>query len=270
MNLSDDEVKRRIIFENQSRPMLRINANNIYPNSNSNNNNVKKPNMKPNPLFQPTMKNNPIFEVPKLTNKNKQPLISDINSLKQLPRNKKTMFKGRLNSAFKNQNLNKMKAVRNEAVAANKVIQNQIAEEKRLKEEAKEAQRKKEAENATKRKMEREAKKKNIVTRQLNAANNVLNLADKALKKKENSRRPTIGERGSYTSKINTEMRKLAKGTNNKVREDWEKKKRKFKGRISTATTLGQVKKAYENAKEAYNNLVKPKSMWKNEYNKRL
>jgi uncharacterized protein YjbJ (UPF0337 family) len=104
----------------------------------------------------------------------------------------------------------------------------------------------------------------------LNAANNVLNLADKALKKKENSRRPTIGERGSYTSKINTEMRKLAKGTNNKVREDWEKKKRKFKGRISTATTLGQVKKAYENAKEAYNNLVKPKSMWKNEYNKRL
>src|SRR5210317_466511 len=270
MNLSDDEVKRRIIFENQSRPMLRINANNIYPNSNSNNNNVKKPNMKPNPLFQPTMKNNPIFEVPKLTNKNKQPLISDINSLKQLPRNKKTMFKGRLNSAFKNQNLNKMKAVRNEAVAANKIIQNQIAEEKRLKEEAKEAQRKKEAENAAKRKMEREAKKKNIVTRQLNAANNVLNLADKALKKKENSRRPTIGERGSYTSKINTEMRKLAKGTNNKVREDWEKKKRKFKGRISTATTLGQVKKAYENAKEAYNNLIKPKSMWKNEYNKRL
>jgi hypothetical protein len=65
-------------------------------------------------------------------------------------------------------------------------------------------------------------------------------------------------------------MRKLAKGTNNKVREDWEKKKRTFKGRITTASTLGQVIKAYENAKKAYNNLMKPKSMWKNEYNKRL
>ena len=50
-------------------------------------------------------------------------------------------------------------------------------------------------------------------------------------------------------------MRKLAKGTNNRVREDWEKKKRTFKGRITRATTLGQVKKAYENAKEAYNKL---------------
>ena len=41
-----------------------------------------------------------------------------------------------------------MKAIRNEAIAANKVIQNQLAEEKRLKEEAKEAKRKEEAEKA--------------------------------------------------------------------------------------------------------------------------
>jgi len=53
-----------------------------------------------------------------------------------------------------------MKAIRNEAIAANKVIQNQLAEEKRLNEEAKEAQRKKEAENAARRKAERDAKKK--------------------------------------------------------------------------------------------------------------
>ena len=56
-------------------------------------------------------------------------------------------------------------------------------------------------------------------------------------------------------------MRKLAKGTNNRVREDWEKKKRTFKGRITRATTIGQVKKAYENAKGRTINLSKPKNM---------
>ena len=57
----------------------------IYNNSNSNNNvNNKKPNVKPNPTFEPNMTNNPIFEnnKPKLTNENKKPLISAINSLK--------------------------------------------------------------------------------------------------------------------------------------------------------------------------------------------
>ena len=142
----------------------------VYNNSNSNNN--VKPNMKPNPTFEPNMKNNPTFE--KLTNENKKPLISAINSLKQLPQNKKTIFKGRLNSAFKNQNLNKMKAIRNEAIAANKVIQNQLAEEKRLKEEAKEAKRKEEAEKAAAKKAEREAKEKkkaNALKAVENAAN---------------------------------------------------------------------------------------------------
>jgi hypothetical protein len=91
--------------------------------------------------------------------------------------------------------------------------------------------------------------------RQLNAANNILNLANKALKKKENNKAPTLMERGSYTSKINTQMKKLAKGTTNRVREDWEKKKRTFKGRITRAATISQVKKAYENAKEEYNKL---------------
>ena len=168
-------------------------GNNIYPNSNSNNNvnNKKKmrlggraaePNMKPNPTFEPNMTNNPTFEnntvnnksnkvnnKPKLTNENKKPLISAINSLKKLPQNKKTMFKGQLNRAFNNQNLNKMKAIRNEAVAANKEV---LAEEKRLKEEAKEAKRKEEAEKAAARKAEREAKKKaNALKAVENAAN---------------------------------------------------------------------------------------------------
>ena len=157
----------------------------IYNNSNSNNNvnNKKKmrlggraaeQNMKPNPTFEPNMTNNPTFEnnKPKITNENKKPLISAINSLKQLPKNKKNVFKGQLNSAFKNQNLNKMKAIRNEAIAANKVIQNQLAEEKRLKEEAKEAKRKEEAEKVAAKKAEREAKKKaNALKAVENAAN---------------------------------------------------------------------------------------------------
>tara|TARA_B100001559_G_scaffold251073_1_gene214645 strand:- start:280 stop:1965 length:1686 start_codon:yes stop_codon:yes gene_type:complete len=155
----------------------------VYNNSNSNSNNNVKQNMKPNPIFEPNMKNNPTFEVfenkkpnnkPKITNENKKPLMSAINSLKQLPQNKKTMFKGRLNSAFKNQNLNKMKAIRNEAIAANKTIQNQLAEEKRLKEEAKEAKRKEEAEKAAAKKAEREAKEKkkaNALKAVENAAN---------------------------------------------------------------------------------------------------
>jgi hypothetical protein len=247
----------------------------VYNNSNSNSNNNVKPNMKPNPTFEPNMENNPTFEVfenkkpnnkPKITNENLRPMKSAIGGLKQLPKNKKSGFESRLNAAFKNQNLNKMKAIRNEAIAANKTIQNQLAEEKRLKEEAKEAQRKKEAENAARRKAERNAKKKaaneeakkkvaNNMKRQLNAANNILNLANKALKKKENNKAPTLMERGSYTSKINTQMKKLAKGTTNRVREDWEKKKRTFKGRITRAATIGQVKKAYENAKAEYNKL---------------
>jgi hypothetical protein len=238
----------------------------VYNNSNSNSNNNVKPNMKPNPTFEPNMENNPTFEVfenkkpnnkPKITNENLRPMKSAIGGLKQLPKNKKSGFESRLNAAFKNQNLNKMKAIRNEAIAANKTIQNQLAEEKRLKEEAKEAQRKKEAENAARRKAERNAKKKvaNNMKRQLNAANNILNLANKALKKKENNKAPTLMERGSYTSKINTQMKKLAKGTTNRVREDWEKKKRTFKGRITRASTISQVKKAYENAKEEYNKL---------------
>ena len=189
----------------------------------------------------------------KLTNENKKPLISVINSLKQLPRNKKTIFKGRLNSAFKNQNLNKMKAIRNEAIAANKEIQNQLAKQKKLKEEAKEAQRKKEA--------EREAKKKtaNNMKRQLNAANNILRLANKALTKKEATRKAaegaaeaakqklrrnaekkaTLSNKSSYQAKINSRNFKIPKN-----------RKKIFTSRIQKATTVGQVLKAYNNAQK--------------------
>ena len=76
--------------------------------------------MKPNPTFEPKMVNNPIFE--KLTNENKKPLISAINTLRKLPQNRKRVFKGQLDVAFKNQNLNKMKEIRNKAVMENREI----------------------------------------------------------------------------------------------------------------------------------------------------
>ena len=83
-------------------------------------------NMQTNPI--PRDSNNPLFE--KVTTENKKPLISAINSLKQLPQRNKTIFKVRLEDAFKNQNLNKMKAIKNEALAANKTIQGKKAVEK--------------------------------------------------------------------------------------------------------------------------------------------
>src|SRR5210317_1017920 len=156
------------------------NNNNIYPNSNSNSNNnvnnkkkmrlggrAAEQNMKPNPIFEPNMKNNPTFEVfenkkPKITNENKKPLISAINTLKKLPQNKKTAFKSQLNTAFKNQNLDKMKAIKNEAIAANKEMSEK---EKRNKEEAKKAAKKAEEEKMValkaKMKAKREAKPPN-------------------------------------------------------------------------------------------------------------
>jgi len=69
---------------------------------------------------EPIMVTNPIFE--KITNADKKPLISAINTLKKLPQAKKTAFKGQLDTAFKNQNLNKMKEIRNKAVMENREI----------------------------------------------------------------------------------------------------------------------------------------------------
>src|SRR5210317_784802 len=162
------------------------NNNNIYPNSNSNSNNnvnnkkkmrlggrAAEQNMKPNPIFEPNMKNNPTFEVfenkkPKITNENKKPLISAINTLKKLPQNKKTAFKSQLNTAFKNQNLDKMKAIKNEAIAANKEISEK---EKRNKEEAKIAAKKAEEEKmiALKAKMKAKREAKLVVPKPPNA-----------------------------------------------------------------------------------------------------
>ena len=198
MQLNKDIANTRKLFENKvnkkvsnvTGPLVKgilnkVKTNNNQPiynnNSNSNNNNEeifkenKKNNKKfvttsfNNPMADPTMANNPMFSVfenkksnnkPKVTNANLRPMKSDIGGLKQLPKNKRSAFESRLNTAFKNQNLNKMKAIRNEAIVADKVIQNQLAEEKRLKEEVKEAKRKEEAAKAAVKKAEREAKKK--------------------------------------------------------------------------------------------------------------
>ena len=197
MQLNKDIANTRKLFENKvnkkvsnvTGPLVKgilnkVKTNNkpIYNNnSNSNNNNEeifkenKKNNKKfvttsfNNPMADPTMANNPVFSVfenkkpnnkPNVTNANLRPMKSAIGGLKQLPKNKRSAFESRLNAAFKNQNLNKMKAIRNEAIVADKVIQNQLAEEKRLKEEVKEAKRKEEAAKAAVKKAEREAKKK--------------------------------------------------------------------------------------------------------------
>ena len=98
----------------------------IYTNTGSPGPRVK---MQTNPVA--TDRKNPLFE--KVTMENKSRLISAINALKQLPPKNKTIFKGRLETAFKNQNLNKMKAIKNEALAANKAIQNKKAAEKQAK-----------------------------------------------------------------------------------------------------------------------------------------
>ena len=98
----------------------------IYTNTGSPGPRIK---MQTNPIA--TDRKNPLFE--KVTMENKSRLISAINALKQLPPKNKTIFKGRLETAFKNQNLNKMKAIKNEALAANKAIQNKKAAEKQAK-----------------------------------------------------------------------------------------------------------------------------------------
>ena len=98
----------------------------IYTNTGSPGPRIK---MRINPV--PKDRNNPLFE--KVTMENKSRLISAINALKQLPPKNKTIFKGRLETAFKNQNFNKMKAIKNEALAANKAIQNKKAVEKQAK-----------------------------------------------------------------------------------------------------------------------------------------
>ena len=267
MQLNKDIANTRKLFENQvnkkvsnvTGPLVKgiLNktaANNKRPiynnNSNSNNNNEeifkenKKNNKKfvttsfNNPMADPTMANNPVFSVfenkkpnnkPKVTNANLRPMKSAIGGLKQLPKNKRSAFESRLNAAFKNQNLNKMKAIRNEAIVADKVIQNQLAEEKRLKEEVKEAKRKEEAAKAAVKKAEREAKKK---------ANEEANEEAKA-KKKANEEAEREAKK-----KANEEARK-------KANEEAKEKKK--------ANAL----KAVENAANAYVAARKPKPSFK-------
>ena len=94
---------------------------------------------------------------PKPTDENKKRFVSAINTLKKLPQNKKTAFKGQLDAAFKRQNLNKMIEIKNKAVTENKEISDKEKREKRKREEAKfEAQKANE---------KTQAKLKNVVTK---------------------------------------------------------------------------------------------------------
>tara|TARA_R110001606_G_scaffold25571_8_gene83089 strand:- start:769 stop:2811 length:2043 start_codon:yes stop_codon:yes gene_type:complete len=107
MKLNKNVKNTRNLFEkgisNVTRPLVKGILNKVVANNN-----------------KPKMVNNPIFE--KLTIENKKPLISAINTLKKLPQNRKRVFKGQLDVAFKNQNLNKMKDIRNKAIMENRAI----------------------------------------------------------------------------------------------------------------------------------------------------
>ena len=190
---------------------------------------------------------------------------SAIGGLKKISKTNKKAFESRLNKAFQNQNLNKMTAIRNEAIKKNKDIQNQLAKEKKMKEEAKEAQRKKEAELAAKRKAEREAKKKaaNNMKRQLNAANNILKLANKALTKKEATRKAAEEAAEAAKEKLRKNAEKKATRANKSRYQALinartfkipTNKKKVFVSRIQRATTMGQVLKAYNNAQKLLSN----------------
>ena len=94
---------------------------------------------------------------PKPTDENKKRFVSVINTLKKLPQNKKTAFKGQLDAAFKRQNLNKMIEIKNKAVTENKEISDKEKREKRKREEGKF-----EAQKANEKK---QAKLKTVVTK---------------------------------------------------------------------------------------------------------
>ena len=272
MNASNRVEKKRKIQVAKKPTKITV-VNEIYNNNSNTNNNVppppakvSKPMMISSALSDPNNRPVQVFENKNSTNKskvsaaNKNAMKSAIGGLKKMSKTNKKAFESRLNKAFQNQNLNKMTAIRNEAIKKNKDIQNQLAKEKKMKEEAKEAQRKKEAELVAKRKAEREAKKKevNIVKRQLNAANNILKLANKALTRKaaeeaaeaakkklrrNAEKKATRVNKSRYQALINARTFKIP--TN---------KKKVFVSRIQRATTMGQVLKAYNNAQKLLSN----------------
>src|SRR6056300_62361 len=117
------------------------------------------------------------------------------------------MFKGQLNRAFKNQNLNKMKAIRNEAVAANQEV---LAEEKRLKE----AKRQEEAEKAAEREAKKKAKPSFKALVQKNKERRVVNAVKTAAQKTALSQ-ATGAERVQLAKKLAPRTQANVKKSNN-------------------------------------------------------
>ena len=286
MKLNKNVKNTRNLFEkgisNVTGPLVKgilnkVVANNkpVYENSNSNNNN-NKPNMKPNPTFEPAMQNNPTFE--KLTNENKKPLISAINTLKKLPQNRKRVFKGQLDVAFKNQNLNKMKEIRNKAVMENR----EISEKEKAKKAKKlepippnapkpnkpsfralvQKNKEKRVMNAVKTATQKTAISQATGTERIKLARKFAPSTQVNVKKANNAgklliRKAAEGARNAAKDKLKRNAEKRATMMNkssyqakiNSRNFNIPKNRKKiYTGRIQRATTVGQVLKAYENA----------------------
>ena len=232
--------------------------------------------MKPNPTFEPAMQNNPTFE--KLTNENKKPLISAINTLKKLPQNRKRVFKGQLDVAFKNQNLNKMKEIRNKAVMENR----EISEKEKAKKAKKlepippnapkpnkpsfralvQKNKEKRVMNAVKTATQKTAISQATGTERIKLARKFAPSTQVNVKKANNAgklliRKAAEGARNAAKDKLKRNAEKRATMMNkssyqakiNSRNFNIPKNRKKiYTGRIQRATTVGQVLKAYENA----------------------
>jgi len=68
---------------------------------------------------------------------------------------------------------------------------------------------------------------------------------------------PSVSNKGSYQSKVNSLQREFPKGTDPMIRKNWLKKSRIYTGRIQKASQYGDMVKAYNNATKSFNNLSK-------------
>jgi hypothetical protein len=175
---------------------------------------------------------------------NRSSAISAINRLKKISQKTKTIYKGQINRAQSNSEVENIKtrATRNDnAIRARE-------EEAKLKKKTEEAEAVRKKAEAAK------MKKAEAMKRVMNASNayvaakkavNVRAAAEQAAEsakeklRRNAERKATMGEKSSYQAKINSRNFKIPKN-----------RKKLFTSRIQRATTLGQVLKAYDNAEK--------------------
>jgi len=71
------------------------------------------------------------------------------------------------------------------------------------------------------------------------------------------AKKPSLGNKGSYQSKVNGLQRQFPKGTSSDVRREWMTKSKIYTGRIQKASKYGDMMKAYNNAMKGFSNLKK-------------